>query len=180
MVMKHVKRKPGTLVCVGSYTIGKERVFLAVARALGSRVWANGTKRKILSTFHDASLNKLLTDVRGAAQVHVMGMGDLKLERLEEMITKPWFTARFDSVLALRPTGWTHSNKLAALTQIKPVVKGKITSYGIPYSEHSSYTELKQCVQALKPKRIIPTVNVGNAKSRELMASYFKRWQQGR
>jgi hypothetical protein len=47
------------------------------------------------------------------------------------MVTKPWFKAKFDSVLALRPTGWTHSNKLAALTQIKPVVKGKVTCYGM-------------------------------------------------
>lgn len=112
------------------------------------------------------------------------------------MTSKAWFKTKFDNVLALRPTGWTHSTKLAALTQIKPTVKGKITSYGVPYSEHSSYTELKQwvaccstgcsvchacsirCVQALQPGRIIPTVNVANAKSREVMASYFKRWQK--
>lgn len=48
---------------------------------------------------------------------------------------------------------------------------------GIPYSEHSSYLEMKRFVQWLKPQKIIPTVNVGTLKSRRTMEKYFKEWK---
>ena len=37
---------------------------------------------------------------------------------------------------------------------------GKCTVYSLPYSEHSSFSELQAAVKAFKPKRIVCTVNV--------------------
>lgn len=51
---------------------------------------------------------------------------------------------------------------------------GKVTIYGIPYSEHSSFTELKRFVQFLKPAEVIPTVNV--ERSANAMTKYFRQW----
>ena len=48
---------------------------------------------------------------------------------------------------------------------------------GIPYSEHSSYLEMKRFVQWLKPQKIIPTVDVGTLKSRRTMEKYFQEWK---
>ena len=49
---------------------------------------------------------------------------------------------------------------------------------GIPYSEHSSFDELKRCVQALEPLKIIPTVNNFSVHKREEMQRLFKKWLQ--
>lgn len=47
---------------------------------------------------------------------------------------------------------------------------------GIPYSEHSSFLELKRFVQWLKPLKIIPTVNNGSWDSRRAMGQFFSEW----
>jgi hypothetical protein len=47
---------------------------------------------------------------------------------------------------------------------------------GIPYSEHSSYEELRECIQTLRPLKIIPTVNNFSAHKREEMQKTFQKW----
>ncbi|NWU26197.1 DCR1A protein, partial [Dyaphorophyia castanea] len=86
------------------------------------------------------------------------------------------FSENFDQVLAFKPTGWTYSDSCHSLEDIKPHTRGKITIYGIPYSEHSSYLEMKRFVQWLKPQKIIPTVNVGDWRDRSLMEMHFRDW----
>ena len=38
---------------------------------------------------------------------------------------------KYNQILAFRPTGWTHSNKLTSLADIIPQTKGNISIYGI-------------------------------------------------
>ncbi|KAF2322997.1 hypothetical protein GH714_032686 [Hevea brasiliensis] len=118
-----LKRQPKTLVVVGTYSIGKECVYLAISKALG---------KSVCSSF------------------------------------------------GISPTGWTYSESVGKqLDQIRPISKGNVTIYGVPYSEHSSFTELKEFVKFLKPDKIIPTVNVGNPATRDKMHSYFQEWLKG-
>lgn len=51
--------------------------------------------------------------------------------------------------------------------------EGKVTIYGIPYSEHSSFAELRNCVKLLRPKRLIPTVNCPDAASARTIVDRF-------
>ena len=47
---------------------------------------------------------------------------------------------------------------------------------GIPYSEHSSFTELKRFVQFIRPDKVIPTVFGGAGQRISDMKDVFKDW----
>ncbi|KAJ3269956.1 hypothetical protein HK104_005005, partial [Borealophlyctis nickersoniae] len=73
-------RKKRTLVVVGTYTIGKEKIFVGVAKAIGSKVYADARKRRVLACLEDPELDALLTSNPAEADVHVVPMGHLKAE----------------------------------------------------------------------------------------------------
>ncbi|NXH95875.1 DCR1A protein, partial [Pachycephala philippinensis] len=135
-----VTLNPRTLVVCGTYSIGKEKVFLGI----------------------------LISYLMGLSVCWFFSQG------LQDHLNK--FSENFDQVLAFKPTGWTYSDSCLSLEDIKPHTRGKITIYGIPYSEHSSYLEMKRFVQWLKPQKIIPTVNVGDWRDRSLMEKHFRDW----
>ncbi|NXM18741.1 DCR1A protein, partial [Ploceus nigricollis] len=136
-----VTLNPRTLVVCGTYSIGKEKVFLGI----------------------------LISYLMGLSMCNFFFP-----QGLQDHLNK--FSENFDQILAFKPTGWTYSDSCLSLEDIKPQTRGKITIYGIPYSEHSSYLEMKRFVQWLKPQKIIPTVNVGDWRDRALMEMHFRDW----
>ncbi|NXM63177.1 DCR1A protein, partial [Illadopsis cleaveri] len=136
-----VTLNPRTLVVCGTYSIGKEKVFLGI----------------------------LISYLMGLSICYFFFP-----QGLHDHLSK--FSENFDQILAFKPTGWTYSDSCHSLEDIKPQTRGKITIYGIPYSEHSSYLEMKRFVQWLKPQKIIPTVNVGDWRDRSLMEMHFRDW----
>ena len=49
--------------------------------------------------------------------------------------------------------------------------KGTLVLYSVPYSEHSSFRELREFVDWLKPARIVPTVgNDGGSRTRQMIS----------
>ncbi|KAJ3607320.1 hypothetical protein NHX12_024372 [Muraenolepis orangiensis] len=165
---------PRTLVVCGSYSVGKEKVFLALAEVLGSNICLSRDKYNTMCCLESEPIKKLLTTDWKAAQVHVLPMMQLNVKKLQAHLSM--FSAQYDRLVAFKPTGWTFSQKMDSLDDIRPQVSGDITIYGVPYSEHSSFLEMKRFVQWLRPLKVIPTVNVGSWASRKAMEKCFGEW----
>ncbi|KAI4872789.1 hypothetical protein NFI96_002049 [Prochilodus magdalenae] len=172
-----VTLNPRTLVVCGTYAVGKEKVFLAVSQVLGTKVYMSRDRYNTMCCLELEQINHCFTtDQKGArgACVHVLPMMQLNFKNLKAHLNK--FSDSYDQLVAFKPTGWTFSQS-GGVENIQPQVKDNISIYGIPYSEHSSFLELKRFVQWLRPLKIIPTVNVGNWNCRNAMEQCFREWQ---
>lgn len=185
------------LVVVGTYSIGKERICLGIARALNTKIFCPPAKMRICKALEDEELNSLLTSNPLEAQVHMQMLMEIRAETLWEYLVgyKPHFTR----VVGFRPTGWSYRPPTSRFTE-NPAVstvlhsegwKSRFTMhdltpqrgstkeancFGVPYSEHSSFRELTMFCCALRIGRVIPTVNVGSAKSRDKMKGWIEKW----
>lgn len=166
-----LEKDPKTLIVCGSYCIGKERVFLAVAEALNLKVWANKYKRGYFDCIKDPRLEAVLVDKQEEAKIHVLPLKCLWKRGMREYLEKNW--EHFDAIVALRPSGWEYKRN----KHMVPEVEGNIAIYPVPYSEHSSYTDLERFIRWLRPRRIIPTVNMGDPLKRGQMNHIFRRWK---
>jgi len=189
------------LVIVGTYSIGKERICLGIARALGSKIYAPTSKQRIVAALQDPELDALMTNDPRAAQVHMTPLFEIRAETLDDYLKDyfPYFTR----AVGFRPSGWNyrpptsrftdsptvqtvlHSENWKSTFNMRDLVpqrgsSSRASCFGVPYSEHSSFRELTMFCCALKIEKIIPTVNVGNKKSRERMKWWCERWMQDR
>ncbi len=150
--------KAKTLHLFGAYTIGKEKIFLSVAERFQRKVYVDKSRFKILSVLNlPGHHTKLLTTNREDSDVWVVPMGHLNMKKLPDYFaianSKP-FCKPYDRIVGYRPTGWSLSRS-GLITSRK---SGNITINSVPYSEHSSFPELVDCLACLKPAKIVPTV----------------------
>lgn len=170
----------------GTYSIGKEKVFLAVAEALDLHIYADKRKRGLLAQLgFGERLSSRMVSEPGQARVHVVSMRHLSAEGLSFYTRRAKMNRAFvGSGLAVvfRPTGWSFrgggesstgaarqigaASSTPVLVGVRRYVRGadQAISYELAYSEHSSFRELQEFVAWAHPARVIPTVN---ARSRE-------------
>ncbi|KAL9579872.1 MAG: hypothetical protein Q9212_004845 [Teloschistes hypoglaucus] len=191
------KRRGRLLVIVGTYSIGKERICLGVAKALNSKIFATPNKQKICAALEDPELMSRLTNDPLEAQVHMQMLMEIRAETLADYLTG--YKPHFSRIVGFRPSGWNYRPPNSRFVE-SPAVQTVLHSegwksrysmaelmpqrgstreaqcFGVPYSEHSSFRELTMFCCALRIDKIIPTVNVGSAKSRERMKGWCDKW----
>ncbi|XEU97838.1 hypothetical protein FSHL1_003124 [Fusarium sambucinum] len=196
---KHPQR---LLVICGTYSIGKERICISIAKALKSKIFATPGKIKICKQLGDPELSELLTSDPLEAQVHMQMLMEIRAETLQEYLNsyKPYFSR----IVGLRPSGWNfrpagksfgantppgsihthqilHDNNWRTRFGYKNFVPQRGSTkeamcFGVPYSEHSSFRELAMFLMSLRIEKVIPTVNVGSEQSRKRMKGWIDRW----
>ncbi|CAG5022851.1 unnamed protein product [Parnassius apollo] len=148
------KKFSSVLIVCGTYTIGKEKFFLGIARRVGCAVWAGPEKDRVLQIVEGRSFNQASPQ---SCQLHVVPMRDLTHEKLQAYLNG--LKGAFSEVVAFKPSGWENGKN-------STVQKDLVTIHGIPYSEHSSFSEMIRFVKFLKPKQVVPTVDIsGGAKA---------------
>lgn len=71
------KQKGRLLVVVGTYSIGKERIVVGIAKALQTKIYAASGKRRICACLEDEELMSMITDDPKEGQVHMTGYSHL-------------------------------------------------------------------------------------------------------
>eukprot|EP01018_Ginkgo_biloba_P017842 Gb_02140 [translate_table: standard] len=76
-------RDTKTLVVVGAYSIGKERVYLGIAEALGVQIYADSRRRRILESLNWPQLSERLCLDAQHTLLHVLPMSSLSPEETQ-------------------------------------------------------------------------------------------------
>ncbi|UPK98885.1 hypothetical protein LCI18_009820 [Fusarium solani-melongenae] len=202
---KNGPRKRLLVIC-GTYSIGKERICISIAKALKSKIFASPGKIKICKQLGDPELTALLTSDPLEAQVHMQMLMELRAETLQEYLNS--YKPHFSRIVGFRPSGWNFrpagkaigANTSPGSIQTEQILHGKgwrtrfgykdfvpqrgstkeAMCFGVPYSEHSSFRELAMFVMSLRIERVVPTVNVGSEQSRKRMKCWIDRWMAER
>uniref|UniRef100_A0A1D1Z370 DNA cross-link repair 1A protein n=1 Tax=Anthurium amnicola TaxID=1678845 RepID=A0A1D1Z370_9ARAE len=161
---------PKTLFLIGSYTIGKERVFLEVARFLRKKVYVGSAKLGLLQCLGLSEKDlQWFTVNEMDSHIHVVPMWTIaSFKRMKHISNR--YSKRFNLIIAFSPTGWTYG-KGKKKSPGRRWQQGTIIRYEVPYSEHSSFTELREFVKLLSPDNIIPSVNNDGPESADAMVS---------
>lgn len=206
-VAGNASKKHRLLVICGTYSIGKERICVAIAKALNSKIFASPGKIKICKQLGIPELTERLTSNPLEAQVHMQMLMELRAETLQDYLNT--YKPHFSRIVGFRPSGWNFrppSSKVAAanappstiptnkllhdkiwrtrfslkdLTAQRGSTK-EAMCFGVPYSEHSSFRELAMFIMSLRIEKIVPTVNVGSEQSRARMKAWNDRWMAER
>ena len=85
-MVKRYAADPGVLFVFGAYTIGKEKLYLRVAKELRERVYVDATRYATMQCLGLSldEMSMLTTDPR-AARIHVKGLWGLSLSKLSEL-----------------------------------------------------------------------------------------------
>nr|XP_034592864.1 DNA ligase 6 isoform X3 [Setaria viridis]TKW16100.1 hypothetical protein SEVIR_5G277300v2 [Setaria viridis] len=177
--IKHVKDESSAagkrvLCLIATYVVGKERILLEVARRCGCSIHVDSRKMEILTVLGFGGENGVFTEDASVTDVHVIGWNVLgetwpyfrpNFVKMKEIMVERGYMKAVGFV----PTGWMYETKKEGFAVR---VKDSLEIHLVPYSEHSSYDELRDYVKFLHPKRVIPTVGVdaGKLDSKEAIA----------
>ncbi|CCF56808.1 hypothetical protein KAFR_0B05120 [Kazachstania africana CBS 2517] len=194
------------IILVGSYSIGKEKLAISISRNLKCKMVVYNSELR--SVYINDLLKDMKENSDSETEVHLVPIRMIKdedsiLKYLKDIIQLKWIEVE---LIGLIPTGWTMANSWWGMKYHKLPLenKFKISSnieelsldddwykkqvdtykkfqiFNVPYSEHSSFTELVNfgTTDKFKWGKIIPTVNLHSLERITDMDEWFKVWKK--
>lgn len=73
----YYKKSPKLLIVCGTYSVGKENVFISIAKALNLKIWANNEKRQMYGCYKDSRIDSAIVSDKFKANLHVLPMNSI-------------------------------------------------------------------------------------------------------
>lgn len=195
------------LFLVGTYTIGKEKLAIAIAQALKTKIYIpkKSPRHRIISQYLSYFPEGMITHEREESCVHLVPLSILRSTESIDTYFKD-HSKMYQDVVGFIPTGWTFTNKYAKAPDL-PTLESKIQYceqllqddgnnlldvrfiekqykkhnkyqiFSVPYSEHSSFKDLVQFGTQVPTREILATVNLHSLERIKEMHEWFKVWQ---
>jgi len=106
------------LVICGTYSIGKERICLGIARALDCKIWCAPGKMRICEALEDEELMGRMTDDPKEAQIHMQMLMEIRAETLQEYLNS--YKPHFSRIVGFRPSGWNYRPPNSRFVSLPP------------------------------------------------------------
>ncbi|KAJ4959815.1 hypothetical protein NE237_019725 [Protea cynaroides] len=149
------------LFLIATYVVGKEKILVEIARRCNCVIHVDSRKMAVLCILGFGE-SGIFTEDDSATDVHVVSWNVLgetwpyfrpNFAKMKEIMTQKGYLKTVGFV----PTGWMYEVKRDGFAVR---TKDDFEIHLVPYSEHSSYDELREYVRFLRPKRVIPTVGL--------------------
>ncbi|MBF0501262.1 MAG: hypothetical protein HQM09_14075 [Candidatus Riflebacteria bacterium] len=133
-VIELIRAHPDKHVLIGTYRIGKEKILLGIYRALGLKIAVTPERYEMLRLI-------------GMEEFATLDEASTRIQACHMRMIEGNFHERFPDFaktgILILPTGWAPDNRDDGCV------------FHVPYSEHSSSTELRDFIKRVNPDRII-------------------------
>ena len=109
LVRNFLSGRPNTVIMVGAYDVGKERIFKAIVEALDTKIWGDERRADTWRCLEDEELLGRMVEDRARAQVQVITNNLVSWARLGQQFDLVRRPGGWSHVLGVKPTGWSHS-----------------------------------------------------------------------
>lgn len=146
-----------TLYIFGAYGIGKERIYMAIAKKWDLKVMVDKTRWKNMLCYDWplTELGRLTADNSNDTPLLVVGMNQVNFNHMANVKQE----RGVERVVGFSPTGWSFTRSSAtqktapqdtSSSVVKKRTKGDDVIFSLPYSEHSSFEELVDFVRTFR------------------------------
>ncbi|KAG2387916.1 hypothetical protein C9374_000766 [Naegleria lovaniensis] len=164
ITMKLNNKSKSYLILIGTYLIGKERIAEGISKKTGKKVFVTFEKYKTLECLALPYMNIFTMDI-SQTNIHIVNMKDIAWKRLFQIRAS---NKNVDEIIAIKPSAWCFKEMDIPTSMpldgsipevpVKATRNSNITLIEVPYSEHSSFTELRDCVGTFNFTNLVPTV----------------------